>query len=83
MCRWANPDGSSWSGAYQYVCFNDDCPYYVRGWQWMLAQYNVSGSYRHRMDPETGESGPLPVWSAEDFRTDIIPESEGETNHAL
>ena len=76
MSRWANPDGSSWSGAFQYVCFNDDCPYYVRGWQWMREHYNVAGSYRHRLDPATGQSGPLPVWSGDDFRGNIIPDSE-------
>ena len=31
----------------------------------MLQQYNVKASYRHRFDPETGEIGPLSVWSPE------------------
>jgi hypothetical protein len=80
MSRWANPDGTSWTGSFQYVCFNDECPYYIRGWDWMKEQFNVAGSYRHRLDPTTGQSGPLPVWSAEDFRTNILPENEGISN---
>lgn len=74
MSRWTNPQDSTWTGAFQYVCFNDDCPYYIRGWEWMRSHFNVAGTYRHRLDPETGQSGPLPVWSADDFRAGIIPE---------
>lgn len=83
LLRWANPDGSTWTSSYQYVCFNDRCPYFVRGWNWMREHYNVEASYRHRFDPATGESGPLPVWSAEALRTSIIPDEEPqEANHA-
>ena len=75
MQKWANPQESSWNGAYQYVCFNDECPYFVRGWQWMEAKFGVTASYRHRLDPTNGQSGPLPVWSPWDFRNGILPDA--------
>ena len=74
MSKWRNPQQATWTGEFQYVCFNDDCAYYVRGWQWMREQFNVPASYRHRFDPTTGEQGPLPVWSPEALRNDLIPE---------
>ena len=63
MVRWENPPLSTWTGDFQYVCFNDECPYFVRGWEWMRQSLNVNASYRFRLDPETGETGALAVWS--------------------
>lgn len=76
MARWANPQLACWSGEYQYVCFNDDCPYYARGWDWMESHFHVKASYRLRVDPTTGESGPLPVWSRVALRDLIIEQKE-------
>ena len=33
MKKWRVPLASTWPNEFFYVCFNDDCPYYVQGWQ--------------------------------------------------
>ncbi|MGE5048774.1 MAG: hypothetical protein ACM3PC_09415 [Deltaproteobacteria bacterium] len=62
--------------AWDFACFNDDCPYYVRGWAWMEQEYGVKASYRHRVDSRTGQSSPLAVYSPFAFRSSILPPEE-------
>ena len=76
MSRWSPPDDSSWGPGYQYVCFNDECPYYLSGWDWMRDKFQQKASYRHRHNPQNGESGPLPVWSPAALRDGIISDEE-------
>jgi hypothetical protein len=38
----------------------------------MESQYHVHASYRFRVDPLTGDRGPLPVWSKEALKNNII-----------
>lgn len=72
MRKWQAPVDSSWGGETKYVCFYDECPYYVRGWTWMDEKYGSRSSYRHSVNPETGASGPLPVASADHLKPGII-----------
>lgn len=74
LSRWQCPPQTCWEAEFQYVCFNDDCPYFVKGWQWMQEKFAVKSSYRHRYNPATGEIGPLPVWSYDALKSSIVPE---------
>jgi hypothetical protein len=74
MDRWKTPDEANWESKFHYVCFNDECPYYKNGWQWMMDKFNVRASYRHRTDPKTGRSSPLPVWSPTAHKDAIVKE---------
>ncbi len=79
---WQSPEASSWGGNVLEVCFNDQCPYYVEGWNWMKTQFHVSCSYRYFHDPATGRSGPLPVWSPAALRDSIVSSPNTEARNA-
>ncbi len=66
------PEAGGWDTPFQLACFNDDCAYYVRGWTWMEEQFGVKSSYRHRLDPASGTTSPLPVWSPTAIRDRIL-----------
>jgi len=66
------PDNTGWEGDFQLACFNDECPYYQRGWQHMEEHYAVKASYRYRVDPTKGHPTPLAVWSPEALKDRIL-----------
>lgn len=76
MKKWKIPPDSTWNEEFHWVCFNDECPYYVRGWEWMVQKYNHRSSYRHRMNPSNGTCGPLPVWSPEAHKDFILVDED-------
>jgi hypothetical protein len=76
--KWRVPEEASWSEEFFFVCFDDDCSYYKRGWSWMKERYNHHASYRHAVNPTTGTSLPLPVWSASAAREMIVDDGEGD-----
>ncbi len=75
--KWQVPVESSWSEEYFYVCFDDDCSHYRKGWEWMKEQFRQRASYRYMLSPDTGASSSLPVWSESAMRELIVDPDEG------
>ena len=48
---------TEWPDEYQYICFNDECSYFIRGWGSMMDQ-GVLGSYRLMYTPSNGHCYP-------------------------
>ena len=72
MKKWKVPINSTWSHEFFYVCFNDECPYFIKGWEHMWEQQATKASYRCRLDPDTGKCVPIAVWSYDALKDDII-----------
>lgn len=74
--KWQVPDSpfNEWPSEYQYVCFNDDCVYFKRGWETMTRQGNF-GSYRFMFDPTTGGCHNVVVLSPSALREGIVKDA--------
>lgn len=75
--KWLVPEEASWTEELFLVCFNDECAYYKRGWEWMKEQYNQHVSFRFMINPNTGASSMIPVWSDSAMREMIVEDDEG------
>ena len=74
LSKWQVPDSpfNEWPSEFQYICFNDECPYLVRGWEVMNRQGNAGVSYRQMYNPENGSLTPIPVPSLKALRDGIM-----------
>jgi SAM-dependent methyltransferase len=73
--KWAVPDnpfGQTWDNDFMYICFNDACPYYVKGWDHMYKEGNRGVSYRLMYNPEKDCCMPIPVPSPKALRESIV-----------
>ena len=71
--KWEVPDSPfiEWPSQYQFICFNDECSYFKRGWETMARQGGV-GSYRFMFDPPTGGCYNVVVLSSDALRDGIV-----------
>ena len=76
LCRYCNEDmklwevppftfsdGLGWGTPYLYICFNDECPPYVKGWDDIQEKYSHNASCRCMCYPGTKQYEFIPVFS--------------------
>lgn len=54
-----------WDSPYLWVCFNNDCTLFKKGWDHMMATVGQMVSYRFMIHPQNGEKGVIPAFSTE------------------
>lgn len=76
LSKWAVPQTpfTEWDNEILYICFNDDCPYLVRGWSVMARQGNMSFSYRFAYNPDRDHSDAMIVRDLVQLREHIVEE---------
>jgi SAM-dependent methyltransferase len=73
--KWAVPDNpfsQTWDNEFMYICFNDECAYFVRGWDHMYKETSQGMSYRFMYNPERDCCMPIPVPSRNALKEGIV-----------
>ncbi len=65
-------DGLGWGSEYLYICLNNDCPLFVKGWANIENNYGHVGSYRYMRLPDSNESYNMMVAGKDAFTGSII-----------
>jgi len=66
--------GSGWGTPYLFVCFNDECPAFVKGWKAMKSNYGRRCSYRCICFPDSLKTEMMMVFSQHDGKASIVDE---------
>lgn len=52
-----------WDSPFLWVCYNNDCGLFKRGWERMMENYGQLVSYRYMIHPQNGEASVIPAFS--------------------
>jgi len=74
--------GTGWGTPYLFLCMNDQCPPYVRGWESNRAHYGRHVSYRCIAFPDSGNTEMMMVMSSGDCLPGLITEETIATDRA-
>jgi hypothetical protein len=65
-------DGLGWGSEFLFICLNDECSLFAKGWEFIENQYGHSGSYRYMEIPNSKESYNMMVAGASAFTGSIV-----------
>jgi hypothetical protein len=74
--KWIVPDNPfiEWDNEYFYICFNDECPFLIRGWKTMYSQGNRGLSHRLGYNHERDVTMAMPVHNLNSMKDGIVPD---------
>ena len=74
LLKWEVPFNpfTTWDMEFMFLCFNDECPYLVRGWHVMYRQGNMGLSYRFAFDPDRNQCMSIPVPNLHALKESIV-----------
>jgi SAM-dependent methyltransferase len=72
--KWAVPQSpfTQWDAEFLHVCFEDACPFLIRGFDTMARQGNLGFSHRFMYLPDRDRSGSIPVQDLNTLRSGIV-----------
>lgn len=76
-------DGLGWGTPYLYICFNEKCPVYEKGWENIRENFAHNASYRCMCYPGTEQFECIPVFSPEGAKGQIIDDEAVAKQEAL
>lgn len=54
-----------WESPFLWVCYNNECKLFKKGWDHMMETVGQLVSYRFMIHPQSGEKGVIPAFSNE------------------
>ena len=76
-------DGLGWGTPYLYICFNDECSLYVKGWDNIKDNYSHNASYRCMNYPGTEQFELITVFSPVGATGQIVDDQVTAQQEAL
>jgi len=64
-----------WGLPFLWVCFNNNCGFFMKGWKHMMDNYGQLVSYRFMIQPDNGAVGVIPAFSHEYLNKHGKPEN--------
>jgi len=65
-------DGLGWGSEYLFICLNDTCPLFIKGWDYIANQYGHVGSYRYMELPNSRETYNMMVVTRDAFTGSVV-----------
>jgi hypothetical protein len=75
-------DGLGWGSDILFICLNDACPPFLKGWDKIEAQHGHHASYRYMELPGSPEGNYMMVGNADAFKACIIDREELKNQNA-